>query len=72
MAMTAGDTDLLSKTMDQIAEFNASRPAKAITGDTLRRSQRARAAAEKEMVAGVRFDKDLRQEILDKFYDDED
>ena len=72
MAMTAGDTDLLSKTMDQIAEFNSSRPAKAITGDTLRRSQRARAAAEKEMVAGVRFDKDLRQEILDKFYDDED
>ena len=72
MAVTAGDTELLSKTMDQIAEFNESRPSKVITRDTLIRSQRARAAAEKEMVAGVRFDKHLRQEIIDKFYDEDE
>ena len=58
--------------LDQIAEFNASRPAKAITRDTLVRSQRAHRAAEKESVAGVRFDKDLRPEIIEKFYEDED
>lgn len=72
MAATAGDSDLMSETLDQIAEFNAARPAKAITRDTLLRSQRAHRAAEKEMVAGVRFDKDLRPEIIDKFYEDED
>lgn len=72
MAAHAGDSDLMAETLDQIAQFNASRPSKAITRDTLVRSQRARAAAEKEMVAGVRFDKDLRSEIIDKFYDDED
>lgn len=72
MAVTAGDSDLLMDTMERITEFNSSRPSKTITRDTLVRSQRARAAAEKEMVAGVRFDKDLRQEIIEKFYDDED
>jgi len=72
MARTAGDFELLSDTMDRIAQFNAARPAKAITQDTLRRSQRARDAAEKEMIAGVRFDKDLRPEIINRFYEDED
>lgn len=72
MAVTAGDSDLLMDTMERIAEFNAARPSKTITRDTLVRSQRARAAAEKEMVAGVRFDKDLRPEIIEKFYEDED
>ena len=72
MAATSGDSDLMADTLDRIAQFNASRPAKAITRDTLLRSQRARAAAEKDMVAGVRFDKDLRPEIIDKFYEDED
>jgi predicted restriction endonuclease len=72
MAAHAGDSDLMAETLDQIAQFNASRPSKAITRDTLVRSQRARAAAEKEMIAGVRFDKDLRQEIIEKFYEDED
>jgi hypothetical protein len=71
MANTAGDTDLMAEVQDQIAEFNAARPAKAITRDTLLRSARARRAAEQEAVAGVRFDKDLRPEIIDKFYDEE-
>lgn len=72
MAVTAGDSELLADTMSKIADFNASRPAKAITRDTLTRSQRARDAAEREMIAGVRFDKDLRPEIIEKFYEDED
>ena len=71
MANTAGDTDLMAEVQDQIAEFNAARPSKAITRDTLLRSARARRAAEQEAVAGVRFDKDLRPEIIDKFYDEE-
>ena len=45
MAATSGDSDLMAETLDKIAEFNAARPAKAITRDTLLRSQRARAAA---------------------------
>lgn len=72
MASKAGDADMMAQTLDQIAEFNAARPAKAITRDTLLRSERAHRAAEREMVAGVRFDKDLRPEIIDKFYEDED
>lgn len=71
MASTAGDMDLMQETLDQIAEFNAARPSKSITRETLLRSQRARRAAEQEAVAGVRFDKDLRPEIIDKFYDEE-
>ena len=71
MANTAGDTDLMAEVQDQIAEFNAARPAKAITRETLLRSARARRAAEQEAVAGVRFDKDLRPEVIDKFYDEE-
>jgi hypothetical protein len=71
MAATAGDTDLMSAVMDEIGSFNASRPAKAITRDTLLRSMRAREAAVKESVAGVRFDKDLRPEIIEKFYEED-
>jgi hypothetical protein len=72
MAQHAGDTEMMGVARERIAEFNETVPAKRITGDTLRRSIAARAAAEKDMINGVRFDKKLRPEIEAKFFDDEE
>lgn len=72
MAQQAGDMELMSEARERIADFNETVPAKRITGDTLRRSIAARAAAEKDMINGVRFDKKLRPEIEAKFFDDDD
>jgi hypothetical protein len=72
MAQHAGDTEMMGMAREKIAEFNETVPAKRITGDTLRRSIAARAAAEKDMINGVRFDKKLRPEIEAKFFDDEE
>jgi hypothetical protein len=72
MAQQAGDMELMSEAREKIADFNETVPAKRITGDTLRRSIAARAAAEKDMINGVRFDKKLRPEIEAKFFDDDD
>jgi GNAT superfamily N-acetyltransferase len=72
MAQHAGDTEMMGMAREKIAEFNEAVPAKRITGDTLRRSIAARAAAEKDMINGVRFDKKLRPEIEAKFFDDEE
>ena len=72
MAQHAGDTEMMGTARERIAEFNEAVPAKRITGDTLRRSIAARAAAEKDMINGVRFDKKLRPEIEAKFFDDDD
>jgi hypothetical protein len=72
MAQHAGDTEMMSTAREKIASFNEAIPAKRITGDTLRRSIAARAAAEKDMINGVRFDKKLRPEIEAKFFDDEE
>lgn len=72
MAVRSGDFDLMSTVLEEIDSFNAARPAKRITKDTLDRSQRAREAAEKDMIAGVRFDKSLLPEIEEKFFADEE
>jgi hypothetical protein len=72
MAQHAGDTEMMGVAREKIADFNEAIPAKRITGDTLRRSIAARAAAEKDMINGVRFDKKLRPEIEAKFFDDDD
>ena len=72
MAQHAGDTEMMGVAREKIADFNEAIPAKRITGDTLRRSIAARAAAEKDMINGVRFDKKLRPEIEAKFFDDEE
>jgi hypothetical protein len=68
MARTSGDQDLMSEVMEDIQKFNETRPSKRITKDSLDRSARARQAAEKDMIAGVRFDKNLRSEIEEKFF----
>ena len=72
MAQHAGDMEMMGVAREKIADFNETVPAKRITGDTLRRSIAARAAAEKDMINGVRFDKKLRPEIEAKFFDDDD
>jgi hypothetical protein len=69
MARTSGDQDLMSEVLEDIQKFNEARPAKRITKDSLDRSARARQAAEKDMIAGVRFDKSLRPEIEARFFD---
>ena len=70
MAKTSGDTDLLSETKDAISEFNSKHPTDKITGDTLRKSEASRKAAEKNMINGVTFNKKLRGEIEEKFFED--
>jgi hypothetical protein len=67
MARRAGDSDLLMETLEEIGEYNEKRkdPKAKITQDTLSRSVRAREAAERDSVNGVRFNKNLRTEIDD-------
>ena len=67
MARRAGDSDLMMEALEEIGEFNENRkdPKAKITPDTLRRSVKAREAAEKDMVNGIRFNKNLRSEIDD-------
>ena len=70
MAQQAGDTDMMEQAREKIGAFNEVVPAKRITSDTLRKSIAARQAAEKDMINGVRFDKNLRPEITEKFFED--
>lgn len=71
MGHTAGDFDLMSETNEKIQAFNEAHSNYKITPDTIRRSIKSRDAAEKEMINGVRFNKKLRGEIEDKFFDEE-
>jgi hypothetical protein len=71
MGHTAGDFDLMSETTEKMQAFNEAHANYKITPDTIKKSIRARKAAEKEMVNGVRFNKKLRAEIEDKFFDEE-
>jgi hypothetical protein len=71
MGHTAGDFDLMSETREKMQAFNEAHANYTITPDTIQKSIRARKAAEKEMVNGVRFNKRLRAEIEDKFFDEE-
>jgi hypothetical protein len=74
MARTAGDSDLMAETREEIEAFNSKRtsPKDRITGDTLNRSQKARQAAEKNMINGVTFSRNRKAEIEEKFFNDED
>ena len=72
MARRTGDYELMQEAREEITEFNSRRiDAKAkITPDTLRRSEQAREAAERDSVHGVRFNKALMPEI-DKLMEEE-
>ena len=74
MARTAGDSDLMAETREEIEAFNSRRtnPKDRITGETLSRSQKARQAAEKNMINGVTFNRNRKAEIKEKFFSDEE
>jgi hypothetical protein len=74
MARRAGDSDLMDEAREEISAFNERRidPKAKITRDTLIRSERAREAAEKNMINGVRFNKNLMPEIEALLDEDED
>lgn len=65
MAKRSGDYELLQEAKEDIRNFNTSRkdPRARITEDTLRRSERAREAAERESVNGIRYNRALKSEI---------
>ena len=65
MARRAGDFDLEQEVLEEIDLFNEARkdPKARITRDTLRRSQKAREAAEENSIRGVRFNKSLLSEL---------
>jgi len=67
IARTTDDYDLMEEVREEIARFNDRRidPKARISSDTLRRSIKAREAAEKSMINGVRFNKRLMPEITD-------
>jgi hypothetical protein len=72
MALTAGDTQMLSEVNEGISSFNEAHPTERITGETKHKSLAARKNAEKNMINGVTFNKKLRPEIEAKFFEDED
>ena len=74
MARTAGDYDLMEEVQEDIAKFNARRidPKAKIYPDTLRRSVKAREAADRHMINGVRFNKNLMPEIDALLEEEED
>lgn len=74
MAKVSGDSDLMDEVREEIASFNERRidPKAKITRDTLDRSMRAREAAEKNMINGIRFNKNLMPEINALLDEDED
>jgi len=46
-------------------------PGNRISGETLAKSKKAREAAQKNMINGVTFNKKMRSEIKEKFFDEE-
>jgi len=71
MARTAGDSELMAEAREDIA-FNSRHPNNRITGETLSRSQKARQAAEKNMINGVTFNRKMKAQIEEKFFSDEE
>jgi hypothetical protein len=72
MARTAGDSDLMLEVREDITSFNSKHPKNQITGQTLSKSQKARQAAEKSQINGVSFNRKMKAEIEEKFFNDED
>lgn len=71
MARTAGDSDLMAEVREEIASFNESQPRNRITGETLSKSQKARQAAEKNMINGVTFNRKMLPDIKEKFFEED-
>ena len=73
MAHRSGDSELMAEVNEDIAKYNPKVPQKMkITPKTRERSIKARKAAEQDMIHGVRFNKNLRPQIQDKFFEDDE
>lgn len=73
MADRSGDSELMAEVNEDIAKYNPKVPQKLrITPQTRARSIKARKAAEQDMIHGVRFNKNLRSDIQDKFFEDDE
>lgn len=72
MARTSGDMELMQEAKERIREYRLAGIGKEISYKTLEQSYKARRAAEKEMIHGVRFDKKLKRQIEEKFFADDD
>jgi hypothetical protein len=72
MARTSGDMELMEEAKERIREYRLAGVGKEISYKTLEQSYKARRAAEKEMIHGVRFDKKLKRQIEEKFFSDDD
>ncbi len=66
LAITTGDRDLRRRTDERISSFRRIYP-RLITNDTLIRSYKSRRAAEREYIAGIRFNRNFRRN-LDPFF----
>ena len=71
MARQSGDGDLMGETRNEISNFNSKHPDDRITGSTLSKSEKARAAAQKNMINGVTFNKKMKGEIQEKFFNED-
>jgi hypothetical protein len=66
MARSTGDQDMIREYQQQAAAFRRKYPG-LMGHDTLKRSFRAREAAQEDMIRGMRFSKSLRADIEKKF-----
>jgi hypothetical protein len=68
VGVTTGDSDTISEALREYTEFAALYP-EIINKDTLERSFRSQQAYQQELIAGLRFDKRLRNKFLDTIDD---
>jgi hypothetical protein len=67
-ARMSGDMDGVSDTMESIAKFNEKVPPKErISSDTISQSYQTRRRNERESVDGITLDKNMRQELMEKY-----
>ena len=66
LAITTGDREIRKRVDERISSFRRSYP-RLITNDTLLRSYKSRRAAEREYIAGIRFNRNFRRN-LDPFF----
>lgn len=68
LGITTGDSDTLSEALREYTDFTMQYP-ELINKDTLERSYRSQAAYQRDLIAGLRFDKRLRNKFLDTIDD---
>jgi hypothetical protein len=73
MAQVSGDPDLKAEFQERRAAYNSNVPQKLkVTDSTLERSMRARLTAERDLIHGVRFNRNLLPQIKEKFFEEDE